>query len=208
MDGKVVIMGAGGHAREVLDCVIQQWGGHDILFFDNSQGADPDRKLFDTFNIINTLKGQQDLKWFCLGVGSINSRRLLAELAISKGLSHLGLRDQSVQIGRFGTSLASTADLMAGVILSSSVAVGARTLLNRRVSIHHDTSVGDDCEIGPGASLLGGVSVGDQVFIGSRAVVLPGVIIGKGAVVGAGAVVTKDVLPFTTVVGVPAQQIF
>jgi acetyltransferase-like isoleucine patch superfamily enzyme len=41
--------------------------------------------------------------------------------------------------------------------------------------------------------------------IGVNAVVLPGVTIGEGSIVGAGAVVTKDVLPFSVVVGVPAR---
>jgi UDP-2-acetamido-3-amino-2,3-dideoxy-glucuronate N-acetyltransferase len=41
--------------------------------------------------------------------------------------------------------------------------------------------------------------------IGSNATILAGVTIGRGALVGAGAVVTRDVLPFTTVAGVPAR---
>jgi acetyltransferase-like isoleucine patch superfamily enzyme len=41
--------------------------------------------------------------------------------------------------------------------------------------------------------------------VGMNAVVLPGVTIGKGAIVGAGAVVTRDVEPFSIVIGVPAR---
>jgi UDP-2-acetamido-3-amino-2,3-dideoxy-glucuronate N-acetyltransferase len=40
--------------------------------------------------------------------------------------------------------------------------------------------------------------------IGSNVTIIAGVTIGEGALVGAGAVVTKDVPPYTVVVGVPA----
>jgi acetyltransferase-like isoleucine patch superfamily enzyme len=47
----------------------------------------------------------------------------------------------------------------------------------------------------------------DDVWIGHGSLVLAGVNIGVGAVVGAGAVVTKNVDPYSVVVGVPAKHI-
>jgi acetyltransferase-like isoleucine patch superfamily enzyme len=49
--------------------------------------------------------------------------------------------------------------------------------------------------------------VEDDVSVGMNATILPGVRLGRGCVVGAGAVVTKDVAPYTTVVGNPARPI-
>ncbi|GGK30196.1 DapH/DapD/GlmU-related protein [Salinarimonas ramus] len=51
------------------------------------------------------------------------------------------------------------------------------------------------------------VTIGHDVWIGHGAVILPGRTIGTGAVVGAGAIVTKDVAPYTIVVGNPARPI-
>lgn len=51
------------------------------------------------------------------------------------------------------------------------------------------------------------VVIGDNVFLGFGAIVLPGVNIGDGAIIGAGSVVTKDVTPYSIVVGNPAKQI-
>jgi acetyltransferase-like isoleucine patch superfamily enzyme len=50
------------------------------------------------------------------------------------------------------------------------------------------------------------LSIGNDVWIGQNAIILPSVArIGDGAVIGAGAVVTKDVEPYSIVVGNPAR---
>jgi phosphonate metabolism protein (transferase hexapeptide repeat family) len=51
------------------------------------------------------------------------------------------------------------------------------------------------------------VVIGHDVWIGHNATVMPGVSVGNGAAIGAGAVVTKDVEPYTIVVGVPARPL-
>jgi acetyltransferase-like isoleucine patch superfamily enzyme len=49
------------------------------------------------------------------------------------------------------------------------------------------------------------ITVDDGVWIGANAVVVPGVHIGRNSVIAAGSVVTKDVAPYTVVVGNPAR---
>ncbi len=51
------------------------------------------------------------------------------------------------------------------------------------------------------------VTIGHDVWIGHGAIIMKGVNVGHGAVIGAGAIVTKDVEPYTVVVGVPAKPI-
>lgn len=50
-------------------------------------------------------------------------------------------------------------------------------------------------------------NIGHDTWLGHGAIIMPGVKIGNGAVVGSGAVVTKNVEPYTVVVGVPAKPI-
>lgn len=50
------------------------------------------------------------------------------------------------------------------------------------------------------------IIIGDNVWIGYGAIILPNVSIGDGAIIGAGSVVTKDVLPYSVVVGNPAKR--
>jgi len=51
------------------------------------------------------------------------------------------------------------------------------------------------------------VRIGHDVWLGHGALVMPGVSVGTGAIVGSAAVVTRDVEPYTVVVGVPAKPL-
>lgn len=47
--------------------------------------------------------------------------------------------------------------------------------------------------------------IGNDVWVGANVTIKKGVTIGNGAIIGAGSVVTKDVDPYSIVVGVPAK---
>jgi len=53
----------------------------------------------------------------------------------------------------------------------------------------------------------GAIMINEDAWIGAGAIILPNITIGEGAIVGAGSVVTKDVSPYTIVVGSPARPI-
>lgn len=52
-----------------------------------------------------------------------------------------------------------------------------------------------------------GVNIGHDVWVGDNVVVLDGVTIGSGSVIGAGAIVTRNVEPYSIVVGAPGRTI-
>ncbi|KAJ2893936.1 Maltose acetyltransferase [Zalerion maritima] len=103
--------------------------------------------------------------------------------------------------------------------------IGSNVSIERNCTIMdtREVRIGDNCFVGPNASIYtgtlpvdpkrrhNGTQVGRSVvidrdcWIGANAIILPGVTINKGSTVGAGAVVTKNVPPFTVVVGNPAR---
>lgn len=104
----------------------------------------------------------------------------------------------------------------------SSITIGNRVLISHNVNIHdhiaHSLSATD--RKAHFASIISTghpqqldnvtsvpVVIEDDAWIGFNATVLKGVTIGRGAIVGACAVVTKDVAPYTVVVGNPARVV-
>lgn len=87
------------------------------------------------------------------------------------------------------------------------ITIGTRTLFGPDVSLYsgsHPTN--PDIRQGLAGPEMGGeIEIGDDCWLGGKVIVLAGVKIGRGSVVGAGSVVTKNVEPFSIVVGNPAR---
>ena len=87
------------------------------------------------------------------------------------------------------------------------IKMGANVNLSSNVSIYTEQHDYRDplfaCSSPDGKQVV----IGDRAWLGSNVIVLPGVNIGEGAVVCSGCVVTKDVEPYSVVVGIPAKKI-
>lgn len=105
------------------------------------------------------------------------------------------------------------------VYIDVNVVIGSRVKIQNGASLYHGAIIEDDVFIGPGVmftndrlprAFLHDYKIYDTVIrkgasIGANATLTCGVTIGEYAMVAAGSVVTKDVPPYTLVMGNPAR---
>jgi len=201
----MIIAGAGGHAREILD-MFDRKSINQIFFFDNVN-----RVLPESINGVKVLSSVESVKAclledarFIIGTGKPSVRKKLFEMFLDLGGSPYTCIASSAFISVYDTMIGEGCNIMHGAFISNTVSIGKGTLVNAMAHLHHDVVAGDFCEIGPSALLLGNVRIGHNVSVGAGAILLPGVEVQDGAVIGAGAVVTKLVVAGKMVKGIPA----
>ena len=202
---KVLLLGAGGHGRVVLEAC-RASGLEVIGFLDDSPGKG---SVLET-PVLGSLGSFEEFKrkvdGAVLGIGDNDLRNEWLD-KLKVGSWHL-----PTVVHPF-SSISPSALLGEGVVIVGGVVVNAQTKLDDGVIINTGASVDHDCCLGccshvsPGARLAGGVEVGERAWVGAGAVVIEGIHVGAGAVIGAGAVVTEDVPDGAKVAGVPARQI-
>lgn len=92
---------------------------------------------------------------------------------------------------------------------SGFVSIGSNVMMGPRVNLlaeQHNTADTERPMNGQGVT-RSSLTIADDCWIGANSTILPGVSIGEGSIVGAGSVVTRDVPPFSVVVGSPARVV-
>jgi sugar O-acyltransferase (sialic acid O-acetyltransferase NeuD family) len=207
----LVVVGAGGHGREVLDVVeavleLDPQRFRLLGVLDDHEGPHP---LLARRGItwLGPVEALADLDAaYALGVGDGAARASLDGAAAAWGREPATLVHPSATTGS-ACSLGPGLLLAAGARITTNVTVGRHVHINVNASVSHDCVLGDHVTINPGAVVTGTVTIGDGATVGAGATVRQGTVIGAGAVVGAGAAVVADVERGQTVAGVPARPL-
>ncbi len=214
MSEEIVIVGAGGFGREVIDVVEAinaetrepHWKVRGVV--DDAPSRVNLRRL--AARDIEFLGGTELLAaWagetsFVVGIGSPHVRRRIAERFEDAGLDAATLVHPSVTRG-FDVRIGPGSVICAGVRLTTNISIGRHVHLNLNSTVGHDSSLGDYVSVNPLASISGDCAIENDVVIGVAGVILNGLTVGRGSVVGGSACVVKDVPPDVVVKGVPAR---
>lgn len=208
--GRVLILGAGGHARVIAEMVERQHGSVLAGFLDDAlaggevHGLPVLGRLADLGQVLTQMGGAG----LIVGIGDNAARRRVVQ-EVGPILESLGGRfvsaiDPSAVISPRATVGPGTV-VMAHVTVNAGTVVGAHAILNTTCSADHDCRIADFTHISPGTHLAGTVMIGEGTHVGIGCAVIPRIRIGAWSVVGAGSAVVRDVPDRVVAYGVPAR---
>jgi UDP-perosamine 4-acetyltransferase len=206
----VIGLGAGGHARVLIDILQSQREFRVAGLLD----ACTEKKGTKVFGV--PVLGDDSLlpelfsrgiRHAFVGVGSIGQctrRREIYDRATSFGFSLISIIHPNASVSSFaktGTGIT----IMAGAVINAGAILGDNVLVNTGAIVEHDCVIEDHAHIATGACLAGTVKVGVGSHIGAGAVVRQDISVGSNSIVGAGSVVVKNVADNAIVFGIPAK---
>lgn len=210
MKKKILLMGAGGHCKVVLDVLFASKeyeiaGIIDVKSRIGSKvlgvpviGTDLDLPRFFRLGIRNCF----------ISIGSIGNPKLrvhLYHIAKKIGFVFPNLISPSALISSSAT-LGCGNYIAPGVIINTGARIGNSCIINTGAIVEHDCVVGDFVHLSPGSILSGGVTVGDFSHIGTGSVVIQNLEIGANTMIGAGSVVAENIRSNVVAYGNPCKE--
>ena len=204
----VILIGAGGHAKELLDALDllgmevigltdldasragQQVSGVPIIGGDEV----PSLHKPGSIQLVNAIGS----------IGSMSARRAAYEKFSKQGFTFADVIHPAAMVSRRAI-LQAGVQIMAGSIVQADATIALNTIINAGAIVEHDCFVGAHVHLAPGVTLSGAVRIGEATHVGTGATIIQSIQVGKGCTIAAGAVVIGNVPDGATVSGVPAK---
>ncbi|MCF6365365.1 MAG: NeuD/PglB/VioB family sugar acetyltransferase [Bacteroidales bacterium] len=209
MKKKVIIVGDGGHAKILIDILLET-KQYKILGVTSKQN---NKKEFCGLPVLgddSVLYSyyEKGMKNIALGIGGFKDNKLRTAIFNkfhSKGFNIINAIHPKAVIAK-SVLLNKGITVFAGAILNSEVKIGNNVIIATGATIDHESSIGDNCLISAGVTIGANVKVGKGTLCALGSKLISGINIGHMVLVAAGAVVVNDINANTSVFGIPAKE--
>jgi acetyltransferase EpsM len=198
---KIIIVGAGGHAAEVVDYINFINGIPNLenhlkwqvigLIDDNENNYHLYNYNYPFLGDIKNHEVNHEVNYL-IAIANIKFRKIIVEALLKKGVIFCNLIHPTAIVSP-------TAKIGIGNVISHNVSIGPNVvignfnLLNSRCTIGHDTKIKDFNFLSPQTVTGGGAEIGSQNFFGTNVAVLPRTTVGTNSTISAGMVVDKNI---------------
>lgn len=209
--GKVVVVGASGQAKIVVDA-LELAGRYEVVgFVDSFKAAGTPwygLEVLGSEADLPQLVRQHRLVGGIIGIGDNATRARLARTIREAvpDFAFVNAIHPSCQIAR-GATIGEGVLMMAGAVVNPDARVGDHSTIDTCASLDHDSRLGHYASMAPQVVTGGGVSIGDFSAVSIGSVVLHGRSIGAHTVVGAGSLVVRDIPSHVVAYGSPARVV-
>ena len=193
---KIIIIGAGGHSKSLINLITSINEFKILGLIDNSIS---NKKILD-YPILGT---DQDLiKYYkkgiiycSIGLGQIKNP--YKRIKLFNLLKKIGFKIPTIISKKCecfkSNKIGEGTQIFHNTLINSNVKIGKNCIINSGSIIEHDVEISNNCHISTGAIINGGVKIGENTFIGSSAVIKNNIPIGKNCIIGMGVIVKKKI---------------
>lgn len=199
---KVIIIGGGGHAKVIADCVLKS-GDCVLGFLDDGLPLGTHIMEFEVLGNTDCFCFHPEAE-FIIGIGSASVRKTMAEKL--KNVRFYTAIHPTAVIGT-GVSIGEGSCVLSNAVVNVGAEIGKHCIINTAAVVEHDNKLHDFVHISPAAALAGTVTVGTGTHIGLGAKVKNNIDICADVIVGVGGVVVKSIEESGIYTGVPVRKV-
>ncbi len=171
----LIIIGAGGHARVLYDCIAGQ-GRMLYAYVDPKKQewlADTNIKHINEDELLSILPGRPELFMGFVGLDcdSLEKRVKMQNEYEKLGAYFTPLIHPAAFVSKKAV-LGKGVQALPGSVINSGAQIGDGAVINSGAVVEHDAQVGAGVHVAPRAVVLGGAKVGDCAYIASGAVIV------------------------------------
>jgi sugar O-acyltransferase (sialic acid O-acetyltransferase NeuD family) len=209
MSRKILLLGAGGHCKSVIDTL------NSIGSFEDIGVVEKDKLVDSSFvNIVGYDDDLNDLynagyeyAFVTLGsIGNPKNRINLLNKIMNIGFKIPNIIDPSAIVSNnivmgYGNFIGKRAVINTGTIIGNGVIVNTGSI------VEHDCKLENFVHLAPGSILCGNVTISENSHIGAGTVVKQNIMVGSNTIIGVGSVIINNISSNVIAYGNPCKEV-